>query len=248
MILLGILKNIIEGAVFQKHYTSAVILAAGIGSRFGNENGTKQNVSVGGVPAVVRTVLAFENCDKIDEIVLTVRKEETELMKSYVKRYSLKKVSAVVEGGETRAASSALGVAAVNGKCRFVAVHDGARCLVTPKIIEDTVTAAYRYGAAAAAERVVDTVKIADSKGFIKSTVDRDTVWLVKTPQVFKHSMYVTSSAMAEKDGVTVTDDCMMAERLGFSIKLVDCGKENIKLTSRDDLSLAEYIISKRKS
>ncbi len=227
-------------------FTSAVILAAGVGSRFGNADGTKQNAEVAGIPAVVRACLAFERSKSVDEVILVGRKEELERLRSYVADYELKKVAKVVEGGETRRASSYKGASAVSEKCRFIAIHDAARCLVTEDIIDRTVDAAHRYGAAAAAERVVDTVKIANDKGFIKETVDRDRVWLVKTPQVFKFHMYETAAEIARRVGFEATDDSSMAERCGFSVKLVDCGHDNIKLTEREDLAAAEFIISKQ--
>ena len=243
---MSLIKTALGGAILQTHFTSAVILAAGSGERFGNADGTKQNVSVAGIPAVVRAALPFEKCARIDEIVLVGREDEIPTLEGYVKDFSLTKVKAVVPGGATRDESSAAGVAAVSDKCKFVAIHDGARCLVTEKMIDDVLVAAYRYGAAACAERVVDTVKICDSRGMIQRTVDRDSVRLIKTPQVFKRSVYEVARTMTRKDGVAVTDDCMMAEHVGFAVKLVDCGRENIKLTTRDDLALSEYIISKR--
>lgn len=243
---MSLIKSVLAGAILQKHFTSAVILAGGIGSRFGAEDGTKQHVKVCGIPTLVRSCLAFESSPRIDEIVIVSRAEETGTVKRYVEDYSLKKVTAVVEGGATRAESSMNGAAAVSDKCKYIAIHDAARCLVTEKIIEDTVVAAFRYGAAAAAERVVDTVKIADDNGFIRSTEDRERVWLVKTPQVFKLSVYEVGSALTKRDGIEVTDDCMMVEHAGLGVKLVDCGHDNIKLTTRDDLALAEFIISKR--
>ena len=230
-----------------KHqFTSAVILAGGIGSRFGSEDGTKQNVMVGGVPALVRSCLPFDRCGKVDEIIIVAREDEMETVRGYVSEYGLSKVTKVVSGGATRRESSYNGSLAVSDKCKYIAIHDAARCLVTEKIISDTLDAAYKYGAAAAAERVVDTVKIATPDGFIKKTADRNFVWLVKTPQAFKFHIYETAAEYAKRDGFEATDDCSMAERLGFSVKLVDCGRENIKLTTRDDLSLAEYIIQKR--
>ena len=244
---MSLIGTVLGGAVLQTHFTSAVILAAGMGTRFGGDV-TKQNVEVGGVPALVRSCMAFESSPRIDEIVLVAKADEIGTVKGYVEEYSLKKVSCVVEGGRTRAESSAKGAAAVSPKCKFVAIHDAARCLVTEKIIDETLVAAFRYGAAAAAERVVDTVKISDERGFIKKTEDRNFVWLVKTPQIFKLSLYETASAIAKQDGLEVTDDCMMAEHVGFRVKLVDCGHENIKLTTKEDLGLAEYIISKRQT
>lgn len=243
---MSLLRNIASSTFFKNEYTSAIILAAGAGTRFGNENGTKQNVMVAGIPAVVRSISAFENCGIINEIIIVGREEELEILKSYVAEYSFKKVAAVTAGGATRDASAAAGFAKVNDKCKFVAVHDAARCLVTPDIIEETVRAAYRHGASAAAESVVDTVKTVDSDGFITSTVDRNTVRLVKTPQVFMKNMYMTALECAKRDKAAVTDDCMMVERLGFKIKLVDCGKDNIKLTERSDLHRAELILKMR--
>ncbi len=231
---------------FRHPYTSCVILAAGVGSRFGTEGGTKQNVSVCGIPAVVRAALAFQKSDLIDEIVLVGRKEELPILNSYKEKYALDKVSAVIEGGKSRDESSYLGFKAISKKSSFVAIHDAARCLVTSEMIKDAVLAAYKFGAAASAERVVDTVKKCTPDGFIEKTVDREGLWLIKTPQVFKKNIYLVSAASARKDGLTVTDDCMMAEHAGFSVKLVDCGRENIKLTTRDDLALAETVVKKR--
>lgn len=240
------LNYILNTPTFGHPYTSCVILAAGAGSRFGTENGTKQNVSVCGIPAVARTALAFQESDLIDEIVLVGRKEELPILNSYKEKYEISKVGAVVEGGDSRDKSSYLGFGAINKKSSFVTIHDAARCLVTPEMINDAVLAAYKFGAAASAEMVVDTVKKCSADGFIEKTVDREGLWLIKTPQVFKKSIYLVSAALAKKDGLAVTDDCMMAEHAGFSVKLVDCGRENIKLTTRNDLSLAETIVKKR--
>lgn len=243
---MSIIKNILSGASFQNHFTSCVILAAGLGSRFTVGNVTKQNYPVCGIPAVVRAALAFQKSDKINEIILVGRNEELETLGNYVDEYSLTKVTAVVEGGSTRDVSSYKGFSAISKKAEFVAIHDAARCLVTTEIIDDAVTAAYRYGSAAAAEKVVDTVKRTNKRDFITETVDRECLWLIKTPQVFKRSIYLVSAAKAQKDGIQVTDDCMMAEHAGFSVKLIDCGRENIKLTTPDDLELAGAVIEMR--
>lgn len=223
-------------------FTSAVILAAGNGTRFGSKV-KKQFADVLGLPCIVRTVNAFEECRLIDEIILVGNKE---ILSSLSDEYGFKKVTMIVEGGETRQDSALLGFDSVSDKSQFVAIHDGARCLVTPEIIEATVKEAYRHRIAAAAHRSEDTVKICDSDGFIESTQDRDKTWLVQTPQVFKADIYRAAAYMAKKDEAVVTDDCMLCERLGFDIKLIECGRENIKLTNPDDLSLCEAIIAYR--
>lgn len=223
-------------------FTSAVILAAGNGTRFGGKV-KKQYVDVLGIPAVVRTVMAFEECSLIDEIILV---GDTAALTELFSAYSFKKIAMIVSGGETRQDSALLGFDSVSDKSKYVAIHDAARCLITPEMIEETVKAAYKYRAAAAAHRSEDTVKIADKNGIIESTTDRDKIWLVQTPQVFLNDVYRVSAYMAKKDDAQVTDDCMLCERLGFEIKLVECGRENIKLTNPDDLMLCEAIISYR--
>lgn len=223
-------------------FTSAVILAAGNGTRFGGSV-KKQFVDVLGVPCIVRTVAAFECCKAIDEIILV---GDTEALSAIFKDRSFKKLARIVPGGPTRQDSALCGFDAVSEKSKYVAIHDGARCLITPEMIEATVKEAYHYRASAAAHRSEDTVKIADKNGLIESTTDRDKIWLVQTPQVFLNDVYRVSAYMAKKDAAVVTDDCMLCERLGFEVKLVECGRENIKLTNPDDLKLCEAIIAYR--
>ncbi len=230
----------------KRHLTSAVVLAAGDGERFGNENGRKQFCSVAGVPAVVRSLLALQQSERIFEIVLVTAKEEISRCEAYKETYGLTKLKAVLPGGSERQASAKIGFEAISPKAAFVVFHDGARCLVTEKIIDDTVEAAYAHGAAVAAERARDTVKFADDNGFVKETPDRKDIWLVKTPQVFLANMYRAAIYTAEKDCVSATDDSALVERLGFRVKMVDCGSENIKLTVPTDLAVAEAILQTR--
>ncbi len=223
-------------------FTSAVILAAGNGTRFGGKV-KKQFVEVLGVPCVVRTVQAFEDCPLIDEIVLV---GDLQALSEIFSAYSFKKIARIISGGETRQDSALRGFDCVSDKSRYVAIHDAARCLITPEMIERTVKAAHRHRAAAAAHKSEDTVKIADKNGIVEKTTDRDKIWLVQTPQVFQNDVYRVSAYMAKRDEAAVTDDCMLCERLGFEVWLCECGRENIKLTNPDDLMLAEAIISYR--
>ncbi len=224
-------------------FTSAVILAAGIGKRFGG-NIKKQYVDVNGVPCIVHTISAFEACPLINEIILVGSEDE---IRPVIDKYGFSKITKIVPGGETRQESAILGFDEISLKADYVAIHDAARCLVTPEIISDTVMAAYKYRAAAAAHRSEDTVKKSGKNDIIDSTLDRSGIWLVQTPQVFSADVYRVSAYMAKKDGASVTDDCMLCERLGFDVKLVECGRNNIKLTSHDDLLFAEAVLSLRK-
>lgn len=228
-----------------RKFHSAILLAAGSGLRFGDENG-KHLTMCGGVPVLVRSALAFESCDQIDEIVVVTRDCDRETCTNLLRSAGVTKLKTVVSGGETRQSSAKRGFDAVNPNADFVSLHDAARCLVTPEMIAAVLEEAEIHGAAACAEKPVDTVKRVNKDGFIEETLDRDRVWLVKTPQTFLANMYRAAAYTAEKDGFTATDDCTLVERLGFSVKLVDCGWENIKITYPADIERAEWILSRR--
>lgn len=231
----------------RRHYfTTAIILAAGSGQRFGQENGLKQFCPINSLPALVHTLRAFEASSLIDEIVIVTKETDMERCETFVKDFGLKKVSKVLAGGSDRQESAKRGFDAVSDKAKFVAFHDGARCLVTREMIDNTIWAAYEHGVAVAAERSRDTVKIATDNGFSKESPDRNTVWLAKTPQVFMTDIYRAAVYTAEKDGIRATDDSMLAERLGFKVKMVECGNENIKLTTPNDVYIAEAILRAR--
>lgn len=230
-----------------KHpFTSAVVLCAGVGQRFSGKGRTKQNALILGIPVAVHTLLAFERAETVDEVIVVVREEEVRVFEEYCAKFDLPKVTQIIVGGSTRQESSLCGFDAIDDNSKFVLIHDGARCLVTPEIIDNTVRFAYEFNAAAAAEKSRDTVKYSGDSDIIEETIDRERVWLVKTPQVFQANIYRAAAYMAKKDGVSVTDDCMMAERLGFKIKLVECGSQNLKITFPEDIEIAEAILKSR--
>jgi 2-C-methyl-D-erythritol 4-phosphate cytidylyltransferase len=143
---------------------------------------TKQFLSLGDEPIILRTIRMFEACPIIDEIILVVREEERALYSPMLTHAEIRKVSKIVTGGETRQDSAYEGLLAVHRDCAFIAIHDGARPLITPEQITAVAKEAYRIGAAAAASRVKDTVKITEGAGYVKETPDRSRVWAASTP------------------------------------------------------------------
>lgn len=242
------LLRTISGSDKRIQPTSAVIVAAGSSSRMGEVDGVKkQHIELYGIPVVVRSMQAFQACELINEIVVVAREDEISLYNKYKDKYSITKLTRVVSGGDTRQESVLNGVEAISPKAKFIAIHDAARCLVTVKMIEDVCLAAYKYRAATAATAVRDTVKVCDRHGFIDSTIDRNTVWLAQTPQVFYANLYRAAAYSAREENFAATDDNSLVERIENPVKLIDCGRENIKLTTPDDIALAEHIIRTRK-
>lgn len=243
--LVGILRAI-SGTPHPKNYTSAIIAAAGLSQRFGGEV-SKQKALLCGTPVLAHTLRAYEAADCIHEIIIVAKKEELSEWRSLCDQYGFKKVTKIVPGGSSRQGSVRHGLEAVSNKSKFVAIADGARCLTTPEQINAVCRAAYKYKAATAAHRSTDTVKIADSRGFIEETADRDFVWLAQTPQVFRTDLYRAAAYTAIKRDFEGTDDNSLVEFVKFPIRLVECGSENMKITTRGDLVIAEAILRERK-
>ena len=243
---MGKLSSLIRAVTGKKRFNSAVILAAGSGRRF-SDNTAKQFVEVLGESVLVRSAMAFERSELIDEIIIVTRQADVEGCRNILKDKGITKVTRVVAGGDTRQESAKKGFDAVNPQCDFVAIHDAARCLVTPEMIEAAMETAYVSGACACATRATDSLKKTDSTNTIIETVDRENAWQVQTPQIFMADMYRAASYMGEKDNVQATDDCALCERLGFKVKLVDVGKTNMKITYPEDVIIAEAILKYRK-
>ncbi len=225
--------------------TAAIIVAAGSSTRMGTP---KQFIPLCGVPAVARTLMAYQSSDLITSIVVVAREDDIEKYNKIKTQYSITKLCAIVKGGETRQDSVLCGVEAVPKGTAYVAIADGARPLTTVETIERVCLAAYRFDAATAAFPAYDTIKTADNKGFIVSTVERSTVWHAATPQVFKLALYRAAAYSAKDEGFAATDDNSLVEHIGHKIKLVDCGRENIKLTQKQDIIMCEAIIKKREA
>ena len=160
----------------------------------------------------------------------------------------VKKPLRVVEGGASRAQSVLLAALAASEGCELLAVHDGARPLILPEQVDDMVRLGQRTYAAAPALPVTDTVKVADMAGLVQSTPDRKTLYAVQTPQVFQANILKAALQSAIQAGADITDDCSAVERLGKEVWLAPGWRENIKITTREDLTMAEAFLREREN
>lgn len=228
-----------------KHFTSALIAAAGSSTRMGTST-SKQLLDIDGTPVLARTLLAYEHAATVQEIVIVARKEDFDTFRALAEQYKITKLKRITTGGATRQDSVLRGLSSLSPKTRFVAIADGARCLITPEQIDRVNLTAYRTDAASAAVPATDTVKLTDEKGRAISTPDRSRVWLAQTPQTFSLALYRAAAYYAKENGVEATDDNALLEAVGHPVTMVDCGKENIKITTPGDIDLARAILARR--
>ena len=226
-------------------FVTAIVLAAGSGSRMGTSE-TKQRISIGGQSILKRTVGIIANCRKINSIVVVCRDDETQWANEELRDFG-SKLYAIVPGGKCRAESAAKGFFAIPNRSEYVLIHDGARCLVTDEIIELVVDGAIKHGAASAASLVTDTLKRSDEEYCVLETISRNNLFSVQTPQVFSVDKYQKALETIELDE-HITDDNMLMEQIGEPVFLVETGRENIKITRKEDLDFAECIIERRVS
>jgi 2-C-methyl-D-erythritol 4-phosphate cytidylyltransferase len=221
--------------------TSVLIPAAGSGSRMGTSV-SKQFLAVQGKPILILTVERFQECAAIDEIVVAVHQDHIATVEFMVKEFHLTKVCTVVKGGVSRQQSVSNALAALDPACDIVLVQDSVRPFVHKRFITASIDAAREYGSAVVAVPVKDTIKQSGDGAFIKDTLDRMRLWAAQTPQTFRTSLLREAYATAERDGVNATDDASLVERMGFHPAIIEGSYENIKITTPEDLELAELI------
>lgn len=205
----------------------------------------KQYRPLAGRPILTRTLRAVAACPEFAEIVLVVPAEDFEMCRETVLAPMEPAVSVrLAAGGAERQMSAANGLDALSEGIEFVAVHDGVRPFVRPEEFAAVLDAAEAEGAALLAVPAADTLKRADPEGRVLATLDRSDVWLALTPQAFRRELLREAHAAARRDGVLGTDDAALVERLGFPVRLVPGDRRNLKITTPDDLILAEAIFA----
>lgn len=222
---------------------SAVIVAAGSSQRMG---GDKIMASLGGLPVLVHTLMAFQRAALVDEIVVVTRMEKLTQVADLCKKYGIDKVSKIISGGATRTESALAGVSEVKSRAKLIAIHDGARPLVTETLINRTVYAADDHLAAVPVIKSSDTLKLVDEDGFICGTVDRGQAVRVQTPQVFDAALIKGALTRAVKEKLALTDDGSAMELLKVKTYTVPGEEDNIKLTTPRDMVAAEAILHDR--
>ena len=220
----------------------AIIAAAGQGTRLAGKR-PKQFLELAGTPILIHTLKAFERCDAIHEIILVLAEEETKGFRSLAKEHELRKISAVVSGGRTRAESVLRGLQAVNAEAvEIVAVHDGARPFVTPDEISRTIDGAKIEGAAILVSAPVDTLKEVKA-GTVARTLDRTTIRNALTPQCFDYKLLLRAYEQVDINDPELTDESALVERLGAKIAIVEGSPRNIKITRPEDLAIGEALL-----
>ena len=222
---------------------TVIIAAAGNGKRMGTDI-PKQFLDIKGKPVLGYTVEAFEKNENIDSIIIVTSAEKIDYCrKEIVEKYSFNKVIKIVEGGSERQFSVYNAIKAIDENTDIVLIQDGARPFIMKEDIDKVIKGVIENGAAVMAVKSKDTIKVADENGFVKDTPDRSFIWNIQTPQGFLLPIIKEAYKKAEEDRFIGTDDSMLAERLGYKVKLIEGHYTNIKITTKDDLWVAKNIL-----
>jgi 2-C-methyl-D-erythritol 4-phosphate cytidylyltransferase len=221
----------------------AIIAAAGAGTRMASDR-PKQFLLLAGTPVIFHTLKVFEQCDSIDEVIVVLPAEESAGFLSLAGKFGVRKLARVVPGGVTRADSVKRGLMAIrSATAEIVAVHDGVRPFVTVEEIDATVAAAKADGAAILVARVTDTIKQVADEGVVK-TLDRGVLRRALTPQCFRYELLREAYNHADVNDPSLTDESALVEQLGKRVSIVEGCTRNIKITTAEDLAIAEAILA----
>ena len=225
-------------------YTVMMVAAAGGSTRMGQP---KQHIKLGQYPVLIHTLLAIQQVEAVDEILLIAREEDIDTFAAQAKEAGVNKLTRTVAGGATRQQSVANGLAALPPEATLVGIHDGARPLIDPATVAAVIETAAECGGAAVAVPIKDTLKRTDENGIVIDTPDRAHLWRVQTPQVFDRAALCAAMEAAMAAGKDYTDDCQLMEAAGHAVKLVAGLDTNLKLTTPEDILLAKALMKEEK-
>lgn len=224
---------------------TAIIPAAGRGKRMGTDI-NKQFIEINKLPVLVHTLQVFAGSALVDDIIVVSTEEEIEICRQIVTKYNVPKISHIVAGGSERQHSVYNGLICCSNDTEFVIIHDGARPLVTKDLIKTSIDSARLYGAVSVAVPVKDTVKKTNELGIVTETPDRHNLWLIQTPQAFKYDLIMSAHKWAQKENYVGTDDASLIEKMGHDVRLIRGSYENIKITTPEDILIAEVVLTRR--
>jgi 2-C-methyl-D-erythritol 4-phosphate cytidylyltransferase len=224
---------------------TAIVLAAGRSTRMGGSS-NKQFIELLGKPLIYYSLAAFEQCSAVEAVILVRRPDYAPQAEQIVHEFRFKKVVAFTNGGVERQNSVWNGLEQCDPATDIVAVHDGARPLVTPALIESTIASAHAYGTGIAATKVVDTIKEANEDKTVIRTVDRTKLWAVQTPQTTRLTLLREAYTKVFQEQAVVTDEAAAVESLGQKVHLVETPFLNLKITTPADFAMAEALLQVR--
>lgn len=222
----------------------AIILCSGNSTRM-QSGQNKVFMELLGKPLLFYTIKNFEDNEPIDSIIIVSRKEDKTKIESIIKKYNFKKIKNIVEGGKERQDSAYNGLKSIKNanKDDIILFHNGCNAFVKKEEINSVIIEAGKNGAAVLAFQLKDTIKKINKDNFVETTLDRNNLWQMQTPQAIRYSLALEAFEKAKKDKFYGTDDVSLLERLGKKVKIVQCSYKNIKITTKDDLSIAEGIL-----
>lgn len=232
----------------EKKPCTAILLAGGKGRRLGSDR-PKQYLEIGGHPLIVYSLQCLEQSPLIDQVILVAGKDEVEWVKEKIVRaYDCSKVADVVPGGRERYESVWNGLKRVEKKEGYVFIHDGARPFLTEEILRRGYDSVLRWDACVAGMPSKDTVKLVNEEQVAETTPERERVWTIQTPQVFSYPLiFQAYESLMQKEEIRVTDDAMVVEEeLGKNVKVFEGSYRNIKVTTAEDLEIAEVFLGEK--
>lgn len=230
----------------KKRNYHVIITAAGSGSRYKNSNGTKpkQYLLLNGKPVILHSLLKFQKCSDIKSIYISAMPQFFSYLHSLVAKHKITKLKAMVEGGKTRfdSVKNAFNqiVAGLND---IILIHDAARPNLTKADLDKIISESSKYGEVIPAVKIPETVKKVN-KSTVEKTIPRDDLWLVQTPQAFRYEVLSKAYILAGERN-DYTDEAAMAEHAGFTVRVSECSRSNMKITTQDDLELLKRLMKK---